>query len=363
MANNQIVAINKQKVPIWPAAGYVKNNEMWLAHGNLSMLFKFNMANKYADYVCSLQDEPLVRENAVKELIGVDTGIYIIPLWGNHVHFYDFNNKKEMIINIPDENVYSGKLLFSKALLFDGTIYLIPQNYPYILSINPELNKIDIEFRIGEFLSDIGIDTININAADTDEAGNIYCMITSTNKIIKYSIVSHKAEVIDVGANKKYDYLAICDSKIFLAPSEECVVDILDSKNIKVTETISIPFKNFTIKKIFGDKLLFDSYSNEEYAIWNGLEVFPYRSPQKINNEYTFYGGVLISGDDNKFYYYDRCSYELKGIRENGEISEKGKKIISEIDLNLINLPGDGVMTENSVLGLEWLIGNLREEG
>lgn len=351
----------RSEIIVWPSTMCVDGNNLWIYHGKLNALFKYNLeTNDNAEHICSFQDEMLIRESAVSSLICTDKSIYSIPQWGNHIHLYNFSDKTENIIHIPDENNFTDKMLFSGAFLLDGKIYCIPKQYSYILSVDMETNEVNIEFDIKKYLFDKGNSDFLINDSCMGENRVIYAAISCTNRILVYDIKSKMVNDISIGEeSNRLNSVTIDGENLYISDFNNKILIEYNTTLKEVVGQYTIPFYSYFVRKIAKGKVMVDSVIDENYMVLDESNLYSYKSNHRKDKSdlmYSYCIGSVAMMHSGKFLYYDRCAYKLRRIDVNGNIEENGKTIWGTIDNSKISFTIDAPVIENSALGLKWLM-------
>ena len=357
MSNNK-----RNEIIVWPSAMCVDGNYLWIYHGKLNALFKYNLeANDNAEHICSFQDEMLIRESAVSSLICTDKAVYSVPQWGNHIHRYDLADKTESIIHIPDEDDFKDKMLFSGGFLFDGKIYCIPEQYPYVLSVDPETNEVNVEFDIKEYLLGKDISDFLINDSCMGEDGVIYAVILSTNKILAYDVKAKTVNDIFIGEeSNRLNTVALDGEDLYISAYNKKLMLKYNTNEHAVIAQYDIPLENFVIRKIANGKILIDSYIDLNYGILYEDKLSEYKSEkscERVEYPYAYTHGI-VSPSKNGYMYFDRYSYKLKKIDSNGRVETEGRYIRSTVEPYVLTTSEQSVIEESSAFRLDWWIDN-----
>ena len=344
---------------IWPSAMCVDGDFLWIYHGALNALFKYNLKEKYcAKYICSFNDEKLIREYAVASLINTGNEIYSIPLWGKYIHVYNYSNQTENIIHVPNEEFFFDKMIFSRGYLFMGKIYCIPEEYDYILSIDIQKKEVNVEFDLKSFFLDMGVSDYLIDDSCFNKDGYIYAVIADTNKLIIYDLISKIADVISIEEEKKVYMVDYSEGCLYISVQNNNVMYRYDiSKNCIVDEYVT-PIENFKIKVFDSEKVFLDSITDKRYALYSNDKWEDYYSEQNVEEiyyPYTYSDGIICTIKD-RFLYFDRASYKLKYIYSNGKIDDKGKYINGCLEPSIFGHSEYDLLTENNMFSIEFLM-------
>ena len=353
----------KNKVIIWPSAMCVNGSSLWVIHGKLNALFKYNLeTEKDAEHICSFKDEMLIRESAVSSLICINETLFSIPRWGNHIHKYDLKEKKEKIIPIPDENRFRDKMFFSGGFLYQGKIYCIPEQYPYIVSIDIETEEVNVEYDLGAYLLNDGFKEFLINDAELGTNGEIYAVLSSTNRILVYDIKNRDVKSITIGGkSNRLSGIAIDDEDIYIGVENDKTLIKYDTNIHRIVNQYDVIFDNYAVNKITDRKVLVDSVSDQRYMILRGEVIDNYESERcevKVDYPYSYSHGI-INMTEKVHLYFDRFSYKLKDIGLDGDIDKKGRYIKGILDPLALNISEQAIIMEDTVINLGFWMSNL----
>ena len=345
---------------MWPSACTIAENVLWGYHGSLNILFKYNLESNESEYLCSLKDEETKMLSVAKELIWTGKGIYVLPLRGKHIHFYNFEKCEDEIITIPNEKMYWKKMTFSGAKLLEDKIIVIPHNYQYIISIDINENKASLETDILEFLSSNGIREVNLVDTVFDDEGVAYSVIGGSNMILKYEIKSKKIEIVPALKNDifRVSSISIDGNYLFLGAQDESKIIVYDKKNNIVNKTLDIPFDNFIVRSLKNGAIIVDSIDTGSYYVMNKYGEYKYIKRGKKTNikdmEYPYSYGIVVRGNADECLYYDRYSYSVHKVDSQGNLEENGERIF--ISMNRIPFFSEDPICENESFSLPWFL-------
>ena len=352
----------KSNVIVWPSAMCVNGSFLWVVHGKLNALFKYNLETEDdAEHICSFKDEMLIRESAASSLICINEALFCIPRWGNHIHKYDLKEKKEKIIPIPDENRFRDKMIFSGGFLYRGKIYCIPEQYPYIVSIDIETEEVNIEYDLRAYLLNDGFKEFLINDANLGINGKIYAVLSSTNRILVYDIKNKDVKSITIGdKSNRLSAIAIDDENLYIGVENDKTLIKYDTKKHRIVNQYDVIFDNYVVNKIADRKVLVDSVSDQRYMILREEVIDNYESERcEVKVEYPYsYSHGIISMTEKIHLYFDRFSYKLRDIGLDGDIEKKGRYIKGILEPFSLKVSKQAIVKEDDVINLGFWMRN-----
>ncbi len=351
------------EIVVWPSACCLKDGDLWIMHGKLNILFKYNLKSGDTESVFMPKDEILSCESNMSAVIVVKDNVYLIPRWGRHVHHYNIITKEDRILEIPDEKRMTDKMTFSSAFMFEEKIYCIPEQYLYVIEIDPINDNIRIVYDIKTILMNEGVETVNLGLASTDGKGVIYINILGTNKILILDLVSEGARIIKIGNNDaKYGTLTIIQNYIYMSLLGESKICIYDTSKNETIEYLTIPYVDFGVFRLGNDSVLIDSISDGRYMVLKDGKTYGYKEqPRDYKGEYGYgyHHGIVVceSGVEKK--YFNRHTYSLFDIREDGLIDNNSTRLIGKIDLQMFKINDYLMVKEGEIFNLNWFVNEL----
>ena len=223
------------------------------------------------------------------------------------------------------------------------------------------------DFNLDEFLFEQGIpkrpNGINngiIKASCVSDNGVVYAVISETNKLLSYDIRSKQCDVISIGDdNCRLRNVAIDGDILYLCTASQSIVYMYDISSGKTMNTLDITINDARIEKTLKGKILIDSIRDGKCLLYDGENLKKYESKNGsklpgIKSKYTY--GIVFTDVHGQNYYYDRFSYEIKTICDDGLPSDKGIALDSEVDLKKIAFPRNELMIENNEINLRWML-------
>lgn len=361
-AKGDRMTTNKEII-LWPSEACLEGDLLWLTHGKINALFKCDLKSKIAQLAYRLKEERSVVEGAVSQLINTDRGVYIIPLWNNHIHFFDTQYGEGEIIHIPDEELYRERMLFCGAFYYRGRIICIPQNYRYILSIDVETNLVEVDFDLGDYFAKNYASDVSINRSEIDKEGVVYAATSNSNTIFKYDVASKEASVIPVGdADCKYINVVVDGNILYACDQMKKAIYVYDIKNSEVVQIMDVPLDSFCIRKLKEDVLLIDSFTDAKYYILREGRMAAFESSacnEHVACDYSYKHGVVIYGENDNNLYFDRCSYGLRQVGDDGLIKDDLEYFKAEINTCDFPILPSKIIVEDEVFDLNWMIHTL----
>ncbi|NEX01866.1 hypothetical protein SAMN04487829_1473 [Pseudobutyrivibrio sp. NOR37] len=332
------------KIGIIPSELIENKDIIWMFHNDINALFKYDKKLNKGEFVCSLEEEASIKKTLIGKLIIRDNTIFMIPMWGNYIHIYGINSKKQEILQLKDERLYRTKMLFCGAFMYGNDIYCIPMNYQYLIRITAD-NTIEYLFDIGEIFKKIGIHKVCLNRA-AFYGKKIVAVQTGDNRYIEYELENQIIEVKESGiGNIQLNSVEIIADEIYLCGKTN------DNKwKVYRERDNKVVFQSddwITIRKI-GKDLLIDTIREEWFVIVDHKSGIQKRVEDPILVESGYYKNGILS-DDGKYYYSNR--QRILKEYENGEFADVGE-LEAEFDINMI-VKGEEKINEIECFKLE----------
>ncbi|WP_026670906.1 hypothetical protein [Butyrivibrio sp. AE3006] len=322
---------------VWPCATFKEDEYLWIFHGKINALFRYNLMKEKLEYMASLVDEKSVQESLMCQIVKVSKKIYLIPHWGNHIHLYDVTLGRDTIIHLRNEEKYRGKRLFCAAYLLNNQIYCVPDSYNYFIAINPENNEIYYLFDVKKQLSDYGIDMKYITSSTINLQQEIYAVMADSNLLIKLDYEKKCFSLI-----KPINEKSIISHLVFLNGCKYAIEYGYDGEKRRVVRLEDgceiYEVNSFITFGVLKDCILVDSVHE------NWMEVIDEHGKviQKISEEkllgypmlYSYNHGILV-GNEQKDYYFSRRTNKIMKVSNDKIFTRTGKLLFGKCPLNL----------------------------
>lgn len=268
--------LQKQKfdIPIWSQAYCRLGNELWLIHGKLNILLKYNIAEDKLHYVAKLDGSLFgaFKYCAIKYARG---SVYCIPVVADKIIRYDIAVNRISYMSFSMDQQYAGMAKFRKALTLKDKIYIFPTFYPYILCINTENNTVERKLDVKKILVENNISQASyIHDVVEYDQNILMCLLYQTNKILLLNVETNNYEIISLG-NRKYITIAIIDECIFLGSDVDNCVDCFNKDDFCYRMTIID--KLCVVNKLDEHHILLDNIDEEGWIVINSNCEIIYR--------------------------------------------------------------------------------------
>ena len=312
---------------------------IWAFHKDINALFKCNLDGENGEYVCSLEEEKMIKEMLIGKMLIRNSLLFLLPMWGDYIHVYDIKTKRQHILHLREEHLYRSKMLFCEAFLYKDDIYCVPVNYRYLIKITND-NKIEYLFDLEDVLEKVGIDKVNFNRAAFD-GRNIVAVQAGDNRYVEFNLESLEIKVKDVDREKMLlNSVEIIDGSIYLCGKNE-----EDKWEVFREEDSKIVFQSddwITIRKM-GENLLIDSITCDWFFIIDCKDGTQKKIEEPLLVKTGFYRNGVVSCDG--IYYYSNRQGILKKYSDGyyidiGELKAefnancmiKNKEVLREIE-------------------------------
>ncbi len=364
--NSRFMKENAEDVPVWPADFCVNGNDIWLFHGKINMLIRYNMLNDTTSMVGSVPEEKMLTSMLYANICQYKGKIFLVPCRAKEVAVYDTERKSFKKIPLRTDIKCDGSLMFCRSFAHGKYLYCIPYCYHSIVRI--DMDKMIAEYKtdaIGISKRELKTNGLYINdAVQIDE--KIVCAIANTNAIGIYDINSDKFSVKIVKSSKcDYRTMAYTDGRLFLYDVLNSKIDVFSLKTDNL-EGISYkaPASLVRIGTISSDVIV-DFVESGELMVrdsdWNLVYEEQKNADSKSNSlkPDNYYGRYkCLNTHRNKVLYYNPCSNRMylwenyKTIKEFGfRLTERDYEKVRELTLECSIQE-----KENELVGLKELI-------
>lgn len=312
--------VDEQNIPIWPCSFCIENNIVWLVHGKMALLIKYDLEKKKTLETLIIPGDKIFGESLYINLFLYKKTLYMVPCWARDIVLYNIETNSFKNIKLKNIEQYKDKILFCKSFVVDDAIYCIPQEYAYVVKIS--FSNLSVEYiNLKERLN---IDKLNIT--DAAVAGVfVFCTYNFSNQIIQYNLITTEVNVINTkNLEQQYIYVRCHENKLYLYDRYNNCIEIRDFEYKLVKSINNLPYDGFKISIIESDFILLDdAYSTNITCIdeqGNNLDISLTNNKvlHKKALDYNYYHGLLEIHNGKK-YYFNRNEYNLYEFMGNKE--------------------------------------------
>lgn len=238
------------------AVVFLENGIGYASDFEMNGLYEVDLKTRKCKYIMFFPNEVITRKRIHCTALYHSSKVFFIPMTGDYISIYDIHKKMMNQILIPSPNVrnsfYKERQKFSKAVYYEGYIYIFPFTYPGILRLDIETNQITI---LDSWVSE---ETYFFRGGMCVDGEQVYLVNGVNNIILQFNMATEKSVVHCVG---KYNNGSMCISKYgnyyWIVPRMKGAVICWDPVNNRVLhEIIGYP-QNFNIDKIVFSKIIF----------------------------------------------------------------------------------------------------------
>lgn len=354
---NEIETHKLKKVLAWPCACCADDNDLWIMHGKINVLFYHSLLSGKTEAVMRLKKEVFFQEASMASMIEDNKRLYLIPRWGKYIHCVDCCTKEERLIDLPHNDEYDNYMRFSVAYKYNKMIYCVPENYRYFLEINPVNNDVRVLFDVKEIIRKIGIETVSLGKGALVKNGKVYVNVLMTNKILCFDLNTKSCDILEM--DNVYDCVAANDDYIFMSNNEKSIITIWDNEQRKIVDTLNSPLDNFAISCLNANSLLVDSITDGRFAVidLNG-NLFSNEEHRSYYGTYgyTYHHGIVCDHTEIDKLYFSRHSYSLYKIDKHNSVEKCTDQLVGLIDDRFLPYDNKTLIRETELFDLNWMI-------
>ena len=187
---------------------------------------------------------------------------------------------------------------------------------------------------------------------------------TRTNFVFEQN---SNGRIIRIGKNDaKYGALTVRQNYIYMSLVGESKICIYDIFKNEIMEYINIPYADFGIFRIGNDSGLIDSISDGRYMILKLIikdgKTYDYKEqPRDYKGEYGYgyHHGIVVCEGGVEKKYFNRHTYSLFDIREDGLIDDNSTRLVGKIDLRMFKINDYPMVKEGEIFNLNWFVNEL----
>lgn len=269
-------------IPVWAQAFCKVDDELWLVHGKLNILLKYNIGEDKLYYVDSLAGS-LFGMYKYCSLQYVGGKIYFIPIMADKIICYDIATQKFSHISFPMDQQYAGMAKFRKALTVKEKIYVFPTFYPYILCVNTVNNTVEYSFDVKKILAENNIPQSSyIHDVAVYDRNILMCLLYKSNKILLLDIETKNCEIITLGKHE-YSTIAIIYNSIFLASAVDSCIDCFSKRDLAYRNTIVD--RLCVVRKFDEHHVLLDNVNEPGWAVMDSECKLIYKNDVQVESD------------------------------------------------------------------------------
>lgn len=364
MITQDIEKSKSGRIPVWGYDMCVSDDDIWIFHGTLNALFKFNAAYREMKYVLSVEGERELKKCLFIGIHYYKGKIFLIPRSAEKFVVYDID--KEVYRTFESNNNYNIESVFAYGkYLYCKPVYIKEK----ILKIDLERERIvgyiclpdEIRTKYGTaFFNDICF------ISDNRLAGVIY----PSNKYYIFNLDTEEFHILSAESGSSFSSLEFCKGYLYLYDLEDFTIHrvIPDSGEIvssfktsdRISRLVGVWEKYIIIDLTQeGKTYLFDTDDGRIFE----LAV----NDIKRNDEedtYRYCHGIYRLADDGRAYYLNRYNNRLYMWKGSIDLLTDGVGMyVSETEAITMKrrmaLNLEKFSYENKIIGLRELIANL----
>lgn len=277
------------------------NNRIWFTLRDCAVLCEIN--EDKGDIIINLDNQKIIYPYGYGSMAKCNGKLVIAPYTGDNVHIYDIEHRNDSVIKFSA--IYNLKKLqhekFKENIVYENSIYFMGLQFPGIMEVNIENNKISL-YKIDSKLykDDLGR-MFGRNSVLHDR--KIYTLLNGSNILLCFDIDKKIFDYIYLDC-KDYISVSYADEKIWMVKHNLSGIGVL-SLDTKAIETINIDIGYDNVQVVCGA-----IYQNRK--LW----IIPLRHDYIYAFDIDTYNIKVIYKIDN----YDRNNvryYLTKPIDEN----------------------------------------------
>ena len=352
-------------MPIWGSdICFDDKNNIWIAHGIINGLLKYNVKTNRVEFKCVIDEEELVEEMLFSSIIYNNDTIILVPY--NAKGLYVYNILTDQYNKIYEGRKYNG---FIGGVLYNNCVYCVPYNRNCSADvIKISLNDYSFE-KYDDIWSKISINDFKLN--DYAICKNYFIgVFEHSESILLYNIESKEVELYNVDSIMELN--TVCENNghiYFYGKDSNKILEFNMKTKTWDREINANPVFGRLLEWKDNRVLLDDSRSGLLYIynVDNGVSEKAERTiVDKWNKNIKWkYGyGVTKCIDNNKYVYHDRnnCEILLGDLFDNQVIS----LLIEEDELLKWKCKSircnNGMLQENSITGFTYYLDALCNE-
>lgn len=348
----------KYNIPIWPSDFCVVGNQMWLFHGTVNALMRYDLDTGKLAYIGSVEDENMIERILYSKVFHYDEKIILIPEAAKKVAIYDLKKMRFSYFSLKGSK---GRVRFGEAWQCGEYIYCFPTfSSAPVIKLNAGSNMIEREIPLPDATRGkyepafIG----GICEISKEMLGGV---ISYTNLYVILDAKTDEIQVFECGDEDNKNHSISSDGKyIYLHALSEPVVYKIEINTRKVTKKFHTPDEIYCITGYHHNKIFLDLMGKREtymLDIENGnvTEIFRDFNVRKRNLfNYWCEDGIYHTFGADAFYFnrYNNFLYvEHNGIKTCQKLRltyDDEKKISDKIRQGTL-----GVYTENTGVNVE----------
>lgn len=227
-------------------------------------LYEVDLNNQKCKFIMLFPNETMTSRRIHCTALHHASKVFFVPMSGDYISIYDIGNNTIEQIAIPalgeKYSCYREKQKFSKAVCYEGNIYMFPFTYPGIIKLETETNQITI---LDDWVSNEQYFFRGGMCVDGEMA---YLANGVNNIILQFNMETEKAVVYYVGAHNNG---AMCISKYenyyWIVPRLRGAVICWNPVNNHVIYENTSYLNNFNIDKIVFSEII--SYKGQMFFV------------------------------------------------------------------------------------------------
>ncbi len=248
---------NCSEISVWSATFCRDGDTIWLVHGALNSLFKYDINSNVISFICQLEGVLFVSANMYAGIECIGNKLYIFPRFADNILCFDYVNNTLSKIELPQWNEYVGMTKFFPIVRIGNSIYCIPGHYPYMVKFDGDLGKITWCLNVQNIIG-----KICIADASVYDKRYIACLVWHSNKLLWIDTITKNYKIVYIG-KRKYNSVEIIGNKIYLGSVDDNVVDCFSAENFSFIYCIQ---DNFGIVRSYDEQHIM--LDNENSAQW-----------------------------------------------------------------------------------------------
>lgn len=338
---------------IWPYDFCVENNNIWMIHGDINVIFRYDYFKEKTEYENVIPLKNIFKKHMFTSIHYYDHKLFLIPLRADIIMIYHINEKRFTRLKMPIEPL---------SMYFQETASLGKYLYCFPCVGNSHIIKIDMEKQIIEkdILVNYDYKNQNINGI-CEHNGNLICPIYPTNRCLILDTTTDEIKIKSFGDEKNNFNTIIClNNTVYIHSFDSSCIYKIDIEDGSYEKEIDIKKDKFIFAGTIGDKLLIEFQQSKEKLLVD-LKTKKIKNSFEdlgvLHREYDYDYGVLKKYKDEIFY-FNRTNNVLYKVKGN-ECEKKYIWLKDDRFDELLKQNTEGLIAESSVFNLQRFISNI----
>ena len=317
---------------------FVENNKIWLFHEEINALISFDIEEKKAEYITSMDEEKSLEHFLFIKVLKLNEYIVLVPCFAKHLYIYNINTKRvEFKYNV--KKIYKNPYVFCDAYIVDRQVVCFPHD------IDKPILTVIIDNSYDSRLT--YFDTSSVNQGYFNKCciheNMIYAVNPETSVLTSVNIYDGETIISDIHGVSGLEAVSMDGTYLYLSSSKEKKLIKYDIHKQTTVDQIDVSCDIVGLKCFADGKIWADTTTQFAYSIDMKTRTITSCDKLKygealVNIEYK--NGAIHNKDDILYYFNKQRSSILK-IDESNEIEipirlniDEKKKMIKNISFN-----------------------------